>query len=58
MKPINALKWGVVGALPGLLLLFLAYFVIEGEWQLTVGAPGFILAPLGFLGGAVYGWMR
>jgi len=48
---------GVVGALtgvlPGVILVLLAQFVIEGEWQLTIGAPGVLIAVLGAIVGAV-----
>ncbi|TWP50290.1 hypothetical protein FKR81_21565 [Lentzea tibetensis] len=54
----NALKFAVIGALPGLLLVLLAQFVIKGEMQLSVGAPGLILLPMGFVGGLIYGWFK
>lgn len=54
----NALKFAVIGAVPGLVLVLLAQFVIKGEMQLTVGAPGLLLLPLGFVGGLLYGWFR
>jgi hypothetical protein len=47
-----------LGALPGLMLIVLARFVITGEMELTVGAPGFVLAPVGALLGLVIGLRR
>jgi hypothetical protein len=55
-KLSRALKFAVLGALPGGVMLLLAFFVIKGEWQLTVGAPGFILLPAGFVLGFLFGW--
>jgi hypothetical protein len=52
------LGYGFVGAIPGLILVFLAQFVIEGEMQLTVGAPGILLAIAGTLVGFVLGLRR
>ena len=53
---------GVVGAIigvtPGLILVLLAQFVIEGEWQLTVGASGVLLGGAGALAGFVLGLSR
>jgi hypothetical protein len=46
----------VVGAVPGLILFLVAEFVIEGELQLTVGAPGIMLAVAGAVVGFVVGW--
>lgn len=45
----------VIGALPGVILVLLAQFVIEGEMQLTVGAPGILLAIAGAIIGLVVG---
>ena len=52
---MEGLRWGIVGAIPGLILILLAQFVIEGEMQLTVGAPGILLAIAGALVGFVLG---
>jgi hypothetical protein len=41
----------LVGATPGILLVLLAQFVISGELQLTVGAPGIMIAVLGLVVG-------
>jgi hypothetical protein len=48
----------VIGAVPGLILVLLAEYVIEGEMQLTIGAPGFALAIGGALAGLVVGLSR
>ena len=48
----------VIGAAPGLILVLLAEFVIDGEMQLTVGAPGIILAVVGAVVGAVVAGLR
>jgi hypothetical protein len=48
----------VIGAAPGLILVFLAEFVIEGEMQLTLGAPGILLAVAGAVIGFVLGLKR
>jgi hypothetical protein len=48
----------LIGAMPGLTLILLAQFVIAGEVELTVGAPGFVLAPVGALLGLVIGLRR
>ena len=48
----------VIGAAPGLILVFLAEFVIEGEMQLTIGAPGILLAAAGAVTGFVLGLKR
>jgi hypothetical protein len=48
----------VIGAVPGLILVLLAEYVIEGEMQLTVGAPGFLLAIAGAVAGLVVGLRR
>jgi hypothetical protein len=47
----------VLGVLPGAFLVFLAEFVITGEWQLTVGAPGFALAGIGAIAGFAVGFL-
>ena len=41
-----------------MILVFLAEFVIEGEMQLTIGAPGIFLAVAGAVIGFVLGWKR
>ncbi|HEX2259617.1 MAG TPA: hypothetical protein VHJ40_07725 [Actinomycetota bacterium] len=55
---MEGLRWGIVGAIPGLILVLLAQFVIEGEMQLTVGAPGTLLAIAGALVGFTVGLRR
>lgn len=54
----NGLVGAVVGALPGIIIVLVATFVIEGEMQLSIGAPGIILAIAGAVAGAVFGLMR
>lgn len=41
----------LVGATPGILLVLLAQFVVSGEPQLTIGAPGIVIAGLGLVVG-------
>lgn len=48
----------LIGATPGVLLVLLAEYVIDGEMQLTVGAPGIILAVIGAVAGLVVGGLR
>lgn len=48
----------LIGAAPGLVLVLLAQFVISGEMQLTVGAPGMLLAVAGGAAGLVLGLRR
>ena len=48
----------VIGAVPGLILVLLAQFVIKGEMQLTVGAPGILLAIAGAIVGLIVGLAR
>lgn len=48
----------LIGAVPGLILVLLAQFVIKGEMQLTVGAPGILLAIAGAIIGFVIGLTR
>lgn len=43
----------VIGAVPGTVMVLLAQFVINGEMQLTVGAPGILLAAVGAIVGFV-----
>ena len=58
MKMWRGVSGAVIGAAPGLILVFLAEFVIEGEMQLTIGAPGLLLAAAGAVIGFVLGWNR
>jgi hypothetical protein len=46
----------VVGMLPGVILILLAQFVITGELQLTVGAPGIVIAAVGLVVGFALGY--
>jgi hypothetical protein len=48
----------IIGVTPGLILVLLAQFVIEGEWQLTVGAAGVLLGGGGAVVGFVLGLSR
>lgn len=54
----RGLLGAVIGAAPGLILVLLAQFVIDGEMQLTVGAPGILLAAGGAIAGFVVGAIR
>ena len=47
----------VAGALPGAILFLVAQFLIEGEWQLTIGAPGMFIGVGGAIAGAVIGFL-
>lgn len=58
MKVLGGIRGAAVGALPGIILVLLAQFVIKGEMQLTVGAPGIIIGVLGAIIGFVVGWGR
>jgi len=58
MKFLAGLRGAAVGAVPGLVLVLLAQFVIKGEMQLTVGAPGIVLAVVGVVVGFAIGWSR
>lgn len=51
----RALVATLIGAGPGLLLVLFATFAIEGEMQLTVGAPGILIAVVGGIGGLLVG---
>jgi hypothetical protein len=55
---VRALVGAVLGALPGLLLVLVAQFGIEGEMQLTIGVWGIWLAVAGALIGLVIGLRR
>ena len=55
MKPLRAIAGAAIGALPGVILVLLAQFVIKGEMQLTVGAPGIMLAVVGAVAGFAVG---
>lgn len=58
-RATRALRGAVVGALPGVALVLIAQFAIDGEMQLTVGAPGLLLAVAGAVLGLAYGsWPR
>lgn len=54
----SALRMAVIGATPGVVLVLLAQFVVTGEMQLTVGAPGLLLAVVGGVTGLVVGFVR
>ena len=47
----------VAGALPGAILFLVAQFLIEGEWQLTIGAPGMFIGVGVAIAGAVIGFL-
>lgn len=48
----------LIGAAPGVLLVLLAEFVVDGEMQLTVGAPGLLLTAIGAVVGLIVGSQR
>jgi hypothetical protein len=48
----------MIGALPGVVLVLLAQYVIKGEMQLTIGAPGILLAVVGCVVGFLVGRSR
>lgn len=54
----SALTGMCIGAAPGALLVLLAEFVVDGEMQLTVGAPGLLLAAIGAAAGLFVGAFR
>lgn len=54
----SALVGMLIGAAPGAILVLLAQYVIAGEMQLTVGAPGIVLAVIGAAAGLVLGGLR
>lgn len=55
-------KRGLVGALigvaPGLIMYLIAEFLIKGEWQLTIGAPGIVIGVAGAILGFALGVAR
>lgn len=57
MAPVasRALLGTLIGAAPGAALVLVAQFLIDGEMQLTVGAPGILLGAAGGLAGLVIG---
>jgi hypothetical protein len=54
----TALVYAAIGAAPGIVLVLVAQFVIDGEMELTVGAPGFLLAAAGAIAGLIFGGSR
>ena len=56
MKPLRAIAGAAIGAAPGVILVLLAQFVIKGELQLTIGAPGILLTVIGAIAGFLVGW--
>lgn len=58
MKLRRALAGAALGAAPGIVMVLLAQFVIKGEMQLSIGAPGIVIAVLGLLLGFLFGWNR
>lgn len=53
-----ALPAAAIGAVPGLIMVALAQFAIQGEMQLTIGAPGILLAIAGIIVGFGVGLYR
>lgn len=58
MRARRGLAWGVVGAVPGVAMVAFARLFLVGEMQLTVGAPGILLAVAGAAVGLVLGFRR
>ena len=58
MRLCRGVLGALLGVVPGVVLLLLATFVIEGEVQLTVGAAGVALAFGGAIAGFVVGLSR
>lgn len=62
--PLSTPRWmrllvGVLlGALPGVLLVLVAQFLVNGEPQLTVGVAGMWLAAAGALAGVIVALRR
>lgn len=47
-KPsLRAVRWALIGALPGVVLILIAQFLIQGEMQLSVGVPAIWIALAG-----------
>jgi hypothetical protein len=63
-RPLSTQRWmpllvGVLlGALPGVLLVLVAQFLVNGEPQLTVGVAGMWLAAAGALAGVIVALRR
>ncbi len=58
MKFIKGMLGAAIGAAPGLILVLLAFFVIKGEWQLTIAAMGLMTLGVGSIAGFAVGWSR
>ena len=58
MNLVNGILGAAIGAAPGVVLVLLAQFVIKGEMQLTIGAPGIVVAAVGSIVGFIVGWGR
>lgn len=55
MRLVRGLVWGIVGGLPGLIIYLIAEFLVRGEWQLTIGAPGILIGICGLILGFALG---
>lgn len=58
MRLLRSLVWGVVGAVPGLILLAIPGFIDSQAENLLMTVGGMALALAGFGVGAVTGWVR
>ena len=58
MNLMKGLLGAAIGASPGLILLLLAFFVIKGEWALTIAALGLFVTAVGAIAGFTVGWSR
>lgn len=54
-RAVRAARGAIVGAAPGVALVLVAQFAVDGEMQLTVGAPGILLAAVGAVLGLAHG---
>ena len=58
MRWLQSLAWGVVGALPGLILFALPGFIESQAENLAMTVGGMALAFVGFGVGVIAGWRR
>ena len=54
----QGLRFAAIGSAPGLLLIAIATFFLQGEVELPVGAPGILVAVFGGVVGFGYGLLR
>lgn len=56
MRLERGLVGALIGVLPGLIMYLIAEFLIKGEWQLTIGAPGILIGICGAILGFALGF--